>query len=341
MKFHIKLLIFNLLYLGSSNGNFFIIFFAFSKTEIKTNYMKYLKPKISHVKFFLIALLTHASIHFLYSQDLDFYCENLNQDSLNSKQFFWRKNRQNANEFWGMEVKNANRVSFQADTAGNRYLQIDIKGKDAPGRIKYPRSRAEITYRPIHHQTLGKYYYSWRFMIPNDSSFRDTIPPKINGKDSWHFIAQWHDPVPKHTIDQDTFNSAVPIFFEYKHDTISKGPDRQLWIKFRSTKVEHGYQIFRASIQKGQWVEIVMHVNWALDDSGYLECWVNGNPIQEMKSGKTRIFGSNIKRLKNGEVGNNYFKAGHYRRGYTTNHTIYFDDFSFGKRMDQLIIQPN
>ena len=274
-----------------------------------------------------------------YAQQLDSYGENFEIPDITPKRFFWGKPTGMESDYWGMEVVSPKRINFVKDSSGKQVVKITVVTKDGPGRTKYPRTRAEIKYFSPNHQTVGEFYYSWRFMIPNDAEFRDTIPLSTNGTIPYHFIAQWHDPIPKSKIDQDTFNTEVPIFLEYLHDTVSQNNQRTIRLKFRSTKQKHGYQIMEGAIRKGEWTKIILHINWAIDNTGYIEAWVNGEQLVEIRSGKTKMQGPNLKKLITGEIGSNYFKAGHYRSQFSNSHTIYFDDFSYGKNISDLIIQ--
>lgn len=276
----------------------------------------------------------------MHSQgQLNRYQETFNEIT-SIQEFFNGAKKHLESRYWGMDVTSEDRVEVVDVGRGDKCLKISVKDNDRPFRTKFPLTRAEIRYRSPNHFTNGEYYYSWKFLIPENELFEDDLSVGAGGKKSHHFIAQWHDPTPKNKIDTENFNQDVPIFLEYRHDTTNNSNKRRIWLKFRPTTQNNGYQIMFADIIKGQWTEIVLYINWAADNSGFIEAWINGKQLVEFRSGETQMRGPNLKKMKNGQLGSNYFRVGHYRRGHSKSHTLYFDEFSFGKSFDDLLIRP-
>ena len=185
------------------------------------------------------------------------------------------------------------------------------------------RDRCEAKIYP--HHTTGKYFYEWKFMIPDDFIIQGI---GNNGKKTRHFIAQWHQAYNyestrrnselkktkvkwKHNQIVDcegrklNLKGKPPITFNLMHDdndmdqrldlVISYGTQYNFhWLEncitdTNSIKGGRQYKI-KNIVNAGQWVKILTEINWSSDVSeGYMRIWVNDLPYEITMENDVRI----------------------------------------------------
>jgi hypothetical protein len=80
-------------------------------------------------------------------------------------------------------------------------------------------------------------------------------------------------------------------------------------------------------IAKGQWYDIVAHIYWNDDNSGFIEFWLDGASITPFNGTDNKFYNKNLYNRAG-----NYFKFGQYRGKDKTSATniIYFDEVKVG-----------
>jgi hypothetical protein len=142
-------------------------------------------------------------------------------------------------------------------------------------------------------------WYAWSTMFA----------PDFPSYATWQVVSQWHA----------NANGSPPVAFMAEGDSLvlkihrHSGPGSVIEIR----------NIWRGSLRRGQWQDIMLHVKWSGDDAvGFIELWIDGVP-QTMDNGSTRRM---IRTLYPG-VGA-YFKQGLYREsGLSQTGVVYHDGF--------------
>lgn len=199
------------------------------------------------------------------------------------------------------------------------------------------RNRAEIFIRP-RHPAGSQYYYSWFFKIPDED--RWFVDDRLSDQNGFHIIAQWHE---ESHFQYDCSRTQPPIKISYKHSN-EKNNVRSLGVsyglkcndKFAPWDSQSNHLI-NPAISKGEWIHLVVLVNWSSGDDGFLQMWINGVPailngryskLDTLNHHPSKLMGANMyPRSEDLRPIPNYLKLGHYRGTHDTKSTIYFDDF--------------
>ncbi|MFY0608249.1 MAG: heparin lyase I family protein [Cyclobacteriaceae bacterium] len=209
-----------------------------------------------------------------------------------------------------------------------------------PGRSNKTkiRNRAEVFIKPKH-PANSKYYYSWKFMVPNNAE--EFVDDEESDRHGYHIIGQWHE---EDHIKPICKKPHPPITLTYKHSKDTSGY-RNLGLTYglkcqdENAKILNNKEFYKIinPIKKGDWVKIVFGIYWSSESEGYLQVWVNDSPVifegqkGTMRSGDilpTKLHGANMyTRASDSRAIPNYLKLGHYRSRHTYPSTIYFDDF--------------
>ena len=80
-------------------------------------------------------------------------------------------------------------------------------------------------------------------------------------------------------------------------------------------------------IVKGQWYDVVFHMYWSDDNTGFVEAWINGTSVTPFNGTDNKFYRRNIFNRTG-----NYFKFGQYRGHEQPAHTntVYFDEVRIG-----------
>lgn len=176
-------------------------------------------------------------------------------------------------------------------------------------------NRAEISYDNRDFPG-SRGWYGWSFFIPAD--YPDTEwKPRL-----WQAIGQWHDqPNREKGETWDTFpghSPSVALYYVSKNGT----PGLELWYG----PLKEQAIIARTPVQKGRWNDIIFHIGWSTGADGFIEAWLNGQPLIAPDTDKHTVYGANM--------WNDYphfLKIGLYRnKQITTTNSIYFDEVRIG-----------
>ena len=151
-------------------------------------------------------------------------------------------------------------------------------------------------------------WYAWSILIPTDYQFVSSTP------DNYQIMGQWHDqPVPGGTPT----GFSPPISVHYRSSGASQG------LQFRYGLLQTGGLIttIDTPIQKGTWVDLMLHIRFSQGSGGFLEVWKNGVMLAT-GTGATRIMGPN---MYNAEP--DYLRLGLYRgKAQPQTNTFYYDE---------------
>jgi len=227
-------------------------------------------------------------------------------------------------------------------------LKLTVHPEDHPQCATGWKSRTEISYSiPTPYQQ--KVYYSWRFFIPNDTSFDEEIP--TNNGPSWYAINQFLYP------SNDGDDGGKQLSINYVPDENAVTNKRDLYIRMYGSvgPINDVYSevYITDGLEKGVWNEIIWEVTWSEheftsfnSDPGKYRLWINRSPVVTDQTVNypdrirynasvgnflepNGVFYCPTIRIKKQQpiLSNGVIKFGHYRGGHTTVNTAYIDDF--------------
>ncbi len=160
-------------------------------------------------------------------------------------------------------------------------------------------------------------YYAWSFMI--DTGYTEG---------GYNVIAQWQD-LPNYSQGENwdpiiaLHGSPPPIALIYE--------DSQIVINMNDTPNPIPNSTFTVSnkvrIEKGKWQDIICHIYWVDDATGYIEAWLNGSFFTTFNGTDYKYFQRNLYNRSG-----NYFKFGQYRgkNNPLKTNIIYLDELRIG-----------
>jgi hypothetical protein len=121
----------------------------------------------------------------------------------------------------------------------------------------------------------------------------------------------WRSPILAFYPNYDNDNNNYQIKCSSRADT-NRCTDSNVWTSYRK---------YLKNIELGKWNDIVIHVNWQYDNTGFLEVWINGDKIAEQM---------NFPNCSNDEFGPN-FKIGIYGNLEENQEVVvYYDEIRIG-----------
>ncbi|MFY0608248.1 MAG: polysaccharide lyase [Cyclobacteriaceae bacterium] len=229
------------------------------------------------------------------------------------------------NDKWDWELEDRSRLKIDTlnKKEGNGSLSISLQqgDKSAGGHrseLKLFTNRANMPELEV--------WYSYSFYFPE--SFKDTT---LNNNQ--HIITQWHDRPPNgytwsnykghepsinlvYLFENNQSKIALNYGNNYhSYDTLPDGT--------KPLKLKNQARVAEANIEKGEWVDIIYHIKWSLDDHGFIEVWLNGRPWTNFNGTDYKIYGANMYNSSP-----QYFKFGLYRsKNITATNSINIDEF--------------
>lgn len=159
-------------------------------------------------------------------------------------------------------------------------------------------------------------YYGFSFLV--DTTYEDQ---------RYNLICQWQD-LPNYMAGEGW--TQTPVLYASSPPVALILVDDQLQLKYNEkpgsnnqTEILGTYN----TLLKGVWVDLVLHAYWSTGNDGFLECWVNGQPIINPSGDDHKFYGRNLFNRQG-----NYFKFGQYRGSEPPTHTnsVYFDVVKVG-----------
>lgn len=135
---------------------------------------------------------------------------------------------------------------------GRHALKVTLK----PGDLDNNGNRAELVLRERWFYQGEEMWYHWYTQFPSDY-----VPsPK------WLLFAQWHSGNP----------SGVPLGFNLHGTQLSM---RVMGHKYDAASNWTGGVLWRETLQKGKWMEFLLHVKWSDRNDGFVEMWKDGQLV--------------------------------------------------------------
>lgn len=165
-------------------------------------------------------------------------------------------------------------------------------------------------------------WYGWSFFLPKD--YPDTEwRPRL-----WQCLGQWHDqPNREKGETWATFpghSPSIALYYVWKNGTSSL----ELWYG----PLKNQAIIARAPVEKGRWNDVVFHIGWSTGANGFVEAWLNGQPLTPKNGDTYKVGGANM--------WNDYphfLKIGLYRnRDITTTNSVFFDEIRIGNSRQEV-----
>ena len=196
--------------------------------------------------------------------------------------------------------------------SGNESLRFEVRSGDCGtyksgyDDCKYARERREQSQADYNR---GEYWYHWSIYLPKDF-------PGINDGGSRVVMGQFHTDSPGtkggHQLQQ---------FANELIDDKSTGEQREVY-----ALIPWEVPLAFLDDMRGDWTDILLHVNWTERKDGFFRVYVNGNvePTYS-RSGRTRRSDVNV-----------YFKFGIYRARGKKTQVVYYDDVRRGRTCEEV-----
>ncbi len=190
--------------------------------------------------------------------------------------------------------------------AGANALKITV----LPGITWGSGNRTELAYKAIF-PYKSEMYYGFSLMLG--------IPYEESGE--WQIMGQWHDQ-PDISLNETWTGfpkNSPPVSIQYENGL--------LFVDIQER--ENNYAIKRSNsiqVNKGEWIDIVIHVKWSMEYDGFVEAWFNGKPLFPSNGDNNRIYAPTVI-----NKAGNYFKIGLYRdKNASTKAVLYYDEVRIG-----------
>ncbi len=199
-----------------------------------------------------------------------------------------------------------------------------------PEDISAKRNRAEINI--IYGQKpKGKnwknIWYSWSFLIPED--YHDDYNNK-----RFQIMGQFHV-VPDFERGEgweDYLKIPPMISIRYGRDEGGSGFGLFYGIK---TAEKQERMIAKKYIEKGRWYDIMMHINWSKHEDGYVEVWLDNEPLTPFNGKDYKFYGANMYNAVPPML-----KLGLYRDfGFKRTNSVYYDELHIGHSKEAVNIR--
>jgi hypothetical protein len=217
-------------------------------------------------------------------------------------------------------LQDASRMELVSDPcrAGKSAVKITVK----PGDQRQNKNRAEITIRNEDGlETEG--WYAWSFMIPKD--FKDTVGAGVR-----QTMGQFHDMKSDGVSWDDFEGKGPPLSIRYGSD--GKACGISIWYGISGVNRK---EVARVHFEKGEWVDLMFHIKWALDDSAFVAAYVDGKPVTPNNGQDHKVYGRNM--FHEYPV---YLRLGIYRsEGFKTTNSVYYDELRIGATRREVELQ--
>jgi hypothetical protein len=215
---------------------------------------------------------------------------------------------------WDRPRRDSIQVVTQPVRKGHHAVRVTL----APGDIAASKERTELKVgdreiERLHGGQGGEMWYGWSVLIPAD--YAD--PPG----DQFQILAQWHHRPAEGAKPGEERSHHVsgppPLtlhldFYEHRHllsligRTAPKEPRRTLGAR---------------PIRKGSWIDLVFHIRWSTGSDGFVEAWMDGQPLTPGRVRGATMYSS----------ASNYLRLGLYRgKGVPTTNHVFIDEVRIG-----------
>jgi hypothetical protein len=206
--------------------------------------------------------------------------------------------------------------SIQVVTQPVRKGRHAVRVTLAPGDIAASKERVELKVgdreiERLHGGPGGEMWYGWSVLIPAD--YAD--PPG----DQFQILAQWHHRRSEGANPGGRFHVTGPPPLTLHLDAYENR--HVLSLIGRAAPQEPRHTLGARPIRKGAWIDLVFHIRWSTGGDGFVEAWLDGQPLTPGK-----VYGPTLY-----SAVSNYLRLGLYRgKGVSTTNHVFFDEVRIG-----------
>ncbi len=258
--------------------------------------------------FWMIFLLLTGSTQHLKAQYPLYFEENFDREPFSKRLVY--------------EVADPSRVRLDTTQSrlGDGCVEVSIHGEDLVARG----NRSEISisnFDPLNTTV----WYAWSFMIPED--FIDEIPDKPIMISQFHMLPDFEKGERWGTYDAEPMLSVT-----YRYE----GEVSYIRINY-GLKNYNLNTVAELPIEKGVWIDLMFHLKWSRDQTGFVEAFMNGKAVSPFNGIDYKVHGPNMYN----DVPP-YLKFGIYRDKelHTVVNKIYFDELRIGTTLREVSINP-
>lgn len=227
-------------------------------------------------------------------------------------------------EGWSVQ-EGAQADSIQIVTTPIRHGRYAAQFTVRPADWVHNGNRAELTW-DNNDRPGSEGWYSWSFLIPSD--YLDAE----ENSDLWQIMGQWHDQPDRNQGETwaDFPKRNPPLAFVYG---LQEGVPSLRLLRATYPKGDERRIIATAPIDKGRWIDVVFHIGWSQQEDGFVEAWLDGQPLTLPGEDDHKVFGVNM-----WNAAPHYLKIGLYRNHeITTTNSVYFDEVRMGNSLEEVI----
>lgn len=206
---------------------------------------------------------------------------------------------------WSLEAARSNSIQLVASAGRGRY---SAKLTLSPGDMVRGGNRVELV-RQDSTNYLTEQVYSWSFKI--DAEYGE--------EPYWQTICQFHNK-PDFAKGEDW--NHYPVYFPPLSILYADGVGKVKLYTLDQTP----YLLGSFPVTKGEWFEVFIQAKWSLGDDGYIEIYVDDEPVTPFNGTDYKFYSSNVY-----NAFGNYLKLGLYRdsRSIEVN-AVYVDNVVIG-----------
>ncbi len=200
-----------------------------------------------------------------------------------------------------------------------------------PGDTASKRNRAEINL--FHNDLPGtELWYGWSFMVPEDYAERPD-------NQLFQIMGQFHDApdTSKGETWENYPGNAPMVSMNYGTDNGQSGIQLNYGVNRTIDGVVYSRKpVSSALIEKGRWVDLIFHIKWAEDTTGFVAVWKDGLPITPFNGTDYKYYGPNMYNAVPA-----FLKLGLYRNwGFDTVNSVLYDEVRIGNNHAEVALPP-
>lgn len=121
-------------------------------------------------------------------------------------------------------------------------------------------------------------FYGWSF----------AVPPDYQDSDVWQILAQWHhQPDTEEGETWETASRSPTIALQYQ----AWEGQTQLAVVLYGGEGKEKKLIALGTIDRGRWIDLVFHVRWSLGADGFVEAWMDDQPMTPWNGVDHKVYG--------------------------------------------------
>lgn len=232
-----------------------------------------------------------------------------------------------SHDIWSANAQDISRIEIVGNTtrAGSGAVKLTVFPEDVSAK----KNRAEINIVYGHNPETENWqdaWYSWSILVPEDY-YDDYKNRRFQIMGQFHVVPDFEN-----GEGWEDYPEVPPmISFRYGYDEGGTGLGLFYGINTNSKEV---LMITKRYIQKGKWYDITMHIGWSMSEEGFVEAWLNNEPLTPWNGKDYRFYGANMYNAVPPML-----KLGLYRDwGFETINSVYYDELRIGHSREEVRI---